>query len=127
MTIAFASVDGKHINQHFGWSKSFYLYRVDKETYSFIEEIDSSQEIEAENQKLDYKIGCIDSADIMYCSQIGPKASKMVQSAGIYPVRTSEDEKISDAIARIQETLNTDNPPPWLLRIYYKAAQREAS
>lgn len=126
MKIAFASVDGEHINQHFGWSKSFYLYSVDKETSGFIKEIESSQEIEEEDQKLNYKIGCIEEADILYCSQIGPKASKMVQAAGIYPVRSSEDEKISDAIAKIQEMLE-NNPAPWLLRIYHRAARREAS
>ncbi len=120
MNIAFASKDGEHIDQHFGWAKRFYLYDVDKDSHRLIEEIGSSQEIEAEHEKLTYKIGCIEAADIMYCSQIGPKASKMVQSAGIYPVRAAEDEKIMDAIGKLQAMLN-DNPAPWLLRIYYKA------
>lgn len=124
MNVAFASKDGEHVDQHFGWAKSFYLYHIDKETSSLITEIESSQEIEAENAKLAYKIACIEAADIMYCSQIGPKASKMVQSAGIYPVRAAEDEKISDAISKLQGMLN-DSPAPWLLRIYHKAAQRE--
>ena len=31
MKIAFASSTGEKIDQHFGWSKTFYLYEVDKE------------------------------------------------------------------------------------------------
>ncbi|MDO8452979.1 MAG: NifB/NifX family molybdenum-iron cluster-binding protein, partial [Sulfurimonas sp.] len=89
MNIAFASSDGELINQHFGWSKKFYLYRVNKESSEFIEKIDSSNEPEGEKEKLDYKIGTISEAEILYCTQIGPNASKMVQSAGIYPARVA--------------------------------------
>lgn len=125
MNIAFASSDGELINQHFGWSKTFYLFEVDKSSSTFLKSIDSSEEPEEEKAKLTYKIGTIEEADIMYCTQIGPTASKMVQSSGIHPVRVSEGEKIADAIANIQEMLN-DNPPMWLLRIFHKAEQRSA-
>jgi nitrogen fixation protein NifX len=125
MNIAFASSDGALVNQHFGWSKTFYLFEVDKTSSTFLKSIDSSEEPEEEKAKLAYKIGTIEEADIMYCTQIGPTASKMVQSSGIHPVRVSEGEKIEDAIAKIQEMLN-DNPPMWLLRIFHKAGQRSA-
>lgn len=125
MNIAFASSDGALVNQHFGWSKTFYLFEVDKTSSTFLKSIDSSEEPEEEKAKLAYKIGTIEEADIMYCTQIGPTASKMVQSSGIHPVRVSEGEKIADAIAKIQEMLN-DNPPMWLLRIFHKATQRSA-
>ncbi|MEA1920070.1 MAG: NifB/NifX family molybdenum-iron cluster-binding protein [Campylobacterota bacterium] len=125
MQIAFASDDGITINQHFGWSKIFYLYHVDKERASLLKTLDSSEEPEGEKEKLNYKIGTISEADIMYCTQIGPTASKMVQAARIHPARVAEGEKIDDAIAKLQEMLHT-NPPPWLLRIYHKAEARDA-
>lgn len=125
MNIAFASSDGELVNQHFGWSKTFYLFEVGKDSSTFLKSIDSSEEPEEEKAKLTYKIGTIEDADIMYCTQIGPTASKMVQSSGIHPVRVSEGEKISDAIAKIQEMLN-DNPPMWLLRIFHKSGARIA-
>ncbi len=125
MTIAFASGDGVHIDQHFGWSKQFYLFDVGMETSSLLKIIDSSEEPEGEQEKLNYKIGTISDADIMYCTQIGPTASKMVQASRIHPVRVSEGENIAEAIAKLQQMLN-DAPPPWLLRIYHKAAQRSA-
>lgn len=118
MKIAFASTDKVHIDQHFGWSKTFQLFEVDKDSSSFVKEIDSSIEYEDEMEKLNYKIETIKEADMIYCTQIGPSASKMVQAAKIHPIRSSGDETIAEAIAKLQEMLN-GNPPPWLLRIYY--------
>jgi len=125
MNIAFASSIGEIIDQHFGWAKQFYLYEVDKESATLLKVIDSSNEPEGEKEKLNYKIGTIDEADIMYCTQIGPTASKMIQAAGVHPVRVAEGEELQGAIVKLQEMLN-DAPPPWLLRIYYKAEARSA-
>ena len=123
MNIAFASSNAETIDQHFGWSKSFYLYSVDNDKAQLLSVIDSSKEPEGEEEKLKYKISTINAADIMYCTQIGPTASKMVQSSGIYPVKVAEGEKIQDAITKLQLMLNTE-PPMWLLRIYHKAKSR---
>lgn len=125
MNIAFASSDGKVIDQHFGWSKTFHLFKVSKEGFELLEVIDSSDEPEGEKEKLNYKIGTIGEADIMYCTQIGPTASKMIQAAGVHPVRVAEGEGIEEAIFKLQEMLN-DAPAPWLLRIYHKAEARSA-
>ncbi len=125
MYIAFASSNGESVDQHFGWSKQFYLYEVGKESSEFLSVIDSSDEPEGEKEKLNYKIGTINEADIMYCTQIGPTASKMIQAGGIHPVRVAEGEKISEAILKVQDMLN-NAPAPWLLRIFHKAEARSA-
>jgi nitrogen fixation protein NifX len=125
MNVVFASNDGVSVNEHFGWSKSFYLFEVMKDSSELLKCIDSSEEPEEEKAKLTYKIGTIEDADIMYCTQIGPTASKMIQASGIHPVRVTEGEKITDAIIKIQEMLN-ENTPLWLLRIYHKALNRSA-
>ena len=125
MNIAFASSNGEAVDQHFGWSKTFYLYKVGKDSSKLLSVIDSSEEPEGEKEKLNYKIGTISEADIMYCTQIGPTASKMIQAAGVHPVRVAENESISEAIAKLQGMLN-DAPAPWLLRIYHKAEARSA-
>lgn len=125
MIIAFASSTGDKIDQHFGWSKEFYLYEVNKDSAALLKVVDSSQEPEEEVAKLNYKIGTIEDADIMYCTQIGPKASKMVQASGIYPVRVAEGEELQVAIKNLQEMLE-GQPPMWLLRIFHKAQARSA-
>lgn len=125
MLIAFASSDGSHIDQHFGWSKSFELYRVTADNAEYIKTLDSSEDaIEDEHEKLAYKIGTVKEADIMYCSQIGPTASKMVLASKIYPMRSAENERIDESIAKLQELL-LGNPPPWLLRIVHTSKDKE--
>lgn len=125
MLVAFASSDGIFVNQHFGWSKQFDLYRVDAQSAEYVKTLDSSEDgIEDEHEKLAYKIGTVKEADIMFCSQIGPTASKLVLAAKIYPMRSSENERIDDAIKKLQELL-LGNPPPWLLRIVHTSKDKE--
>ena len=122
MKIAFASKDNIHVNQHFGWCEKFYVYEVDGKGFSLVDEVDSSQKLDEEVEKLTYKIECVEGCDIIYVSQIGPKAANMVQSAGIYPMRaSSEDEKIEDVIKSLQKMIN-GNAPLWLKRILLKGA-----
>lgn len=123
MLIAFASSDGVHVNQHFGWSKSFELYRVSADNAEFVTTLDSSEDaIEDEHEKLAYKIGSVKDADLMYCTQIGPTASKMVLASKIHPLRAGENERIDEAIVKLQELL-LGNPPPWLLRIVHTSKE----
>ena len=125
MLIVFASSDGIHVNQHFGWSKSFELYRITAESAEYVKTIDSSQdEIADEHEKLAYKIGTIKEADILYCSQIGPTASKMVLAEKIHPLRSGENERIDETIQKIQELL-LNNPPLWLVRINNTSKDKE--
>ena len=120
LKIVFASKDNIHVNQHFGWCEKFYIYEVDGENFSLVDEVDSSLKKEDEVEKLTYKIECVDGCDIIYVSAIGPKAANMVQSAGIYPMRSaSEDEKIEDVINSMQKMIN-GNAPLWLKRILLK-------
>ena len=125
MLVAFASSDGVTVNQHFGWSKSFELYRITEDNAEFIKTLDSSQDaIEDEHEKLAYKISTVKEADIMYCSQIGPTASKMVLASKIYPMRSGENDRIDETIVKLQELL-LDNPPPWLQRIVHTTKDKE--
>lgn len=119
MLVAFASSTGEKIDQHFGWSKQFYLYEISKEDATFVACQKSEKELEDEKEKLAYKIDSLGGADILYCTQIGPTAAKMTQASGVYPVRVAEGEKIQEAIEKLQDLLN-NQAPPWLLRIYHK-------
>jgi len=119
MIISFASLDGIHANQHFGWCEKFYMYNVDENESFFIKEIHSSLKYDDEVDKLEYKINCIQNSDIVCVSQIGPKAANLVQQFGIYPMRSSE-EKIEDILKSLQNIIR-NNPPLWLQRILVRA------
>lgn len=118
MKIAFASLDGIHVNQHFGWCKTFYLYEIEGDDYNFVEEIDSSIEIEEEIEKLTYKISCIEEkADILYVLQIGPKAANMVKMSGVFPLKAAnENEEIKNVLNSLIKMKNS-NPPIWMRRL----------
>ena len=120
MKIAFASKDNVHVNQHFGWCEMFYIYEVFEDDYELINEVDSSLKFDDEVDKLEYKINCLEDSDIVYVSQIGPKAANMVQKCGIYPMKSShEAEKIEDVIQSLQKMMQ-GNAPLWLKRILLK-------
>lgn len=119
MKVAFASKDGKNVNEHFGWCENFYIYEIDKSSFSFLEKIDSSKKYDEEVDKLTYKIECVSGCDIVYVTQIGPKAANMVKLAGIYPMKSSkEDESIAHVIEAMQRLMR--NPPLWMQRIVLK-------
>lgn len=116
MKIAFASTDNIHVNQHFGWAKEFIIFEILGETFQLVKKVDSSIEIEDEIDKLTYKIECLEGSDVLVVQQIGPKASRMVQTCGIFPMQTSsENEKIEDILNKL--ILMKQNPPIWMRRL----------
>lgn len=119
MRVAFASTDGIHVNQHFGWCERFYIYELNETMCKALESIDSSQKFDAEIEKLEYKLSCIDGCDLLYVLQIGPKAATLVKSAGIFPLKApNESESIQEVLKKLQAMM--DSPPLWLKRIMLK-------
>ena len=117
MRVAFASKDRMHIDQHFGWCERFYVYEITHDDSNFSHEIDTSLAIDDEASKLEYRINALEGIDIVYLAAIGPKASTMVKSAGIFPLKSSsEGEKIAIAIHNLQNLI-ANTPPLWLQRI----------
>ena len=122
MKIAFASTDNIHVNQHFGWCKEFYIYEIIEDSYNFVKSVDSSIEISDEIEKLTYKIECLEDSDILYVLQIGPKASRMVQSCKIFPMQSSkENEKIEDILNLLIKMKS--NPPIWMRMLLENESQ----
>jgi nitrogen fixation protein NifX len=118
LKIAFASTDNIFVDQHFGWSEKFYIYEIQDDSFIFVKEVDSSLKKDDEIEKLIYKIESLEDAKILYVLQIGPKASTMVQSAGIFPMKSSkENEKIEDVLNSLIR-LKNDNPPIWMRRLF---------
>ena len=119
--IAFASKYNIYVNQHFGWCEKFFIYEITPTESYFIHEVDASLKQESEVDKLNYKIACLDESDIVYVLQLGPKASAMVKSAGVYPMQSSgETQKIEEVITALQKMMS-GSTPLWLKRIMIKA------
>lgn len=120
--IAIASTDNVHVNQHFGWCETFYVYAIDAEGYHLVETVDASQKHEEEIEKLVYKISCIEGCDIVYVTQIGPKAANMVQKVGIYPMRAASEEESIETVLQSLQKMIARNAPLWLKRILMQKA-----
>lgn len=117
MLVAFASIDGVHINEHFGWCKSFYLYEITDESFKLAKVIDSSLSPTQESEKLEYKIACLEDAKILCVSHIGPNASTLVKNAGIFVIKASkESDTIEEMLLNLLK-LKTTNPPLWMQRL----------
>ena len=121
MKIAFASKDGVHINEHFGWCQKFYLYKIDISGVHELGTSDASLDYKEESDRLAYKIECLEESDIVCVAQIGPKAANLLQSIGIYPLRSSnENETISSINNTLHSYLSDDHAPLWFKRIVYQ-------
>ncbi|WP_067175369.1 NifB/NifX family molybdenum-iron cluster-binding protein [Sulfurospirillum sp. UCH001] len=119
MKIAFASTDNIHVNDHFGWCKCFYLYEIKDDTFTFLKALFSPNEIVEEGDKLSYKIQCLEDANIVCASHIGPRASLMVKSSGIFVLKTEKEDEPIETLLNTLIALKNSNPPLWMQRFLH--------
>ena len=119
MKIAFASTDNIHVNDHFGWCKCYYLYEIQGDTFTFLKALPSPNEIESEGDKLSYKIECLEDANIVCASHIGPRASLMVKSSGIFVLKTEKENEPIETLLNTLIALKNSNPPLWMQRFLH--------
>ena len=119
MKIAFASTDNLHVNDHFGWCKCFYMYELFNDSFSFLKTLPSPNEHSEEGDKLAYKIACLEDANILCASHIGPRASLLVKGSGIFVLKSEkENEHIEDVLNTLLRLKNTQ-PPLWMQRFLH--------
>lgn len=119
MKIAFASTDNLHVNDHFGWCKCFYLYELLDDRFVFLKALPSPNELSEEGDKLAYKIECLEDANIVCASHIGPRASLMVKGSGIFVLKSEkENERIEDLLNTLIKLKNS-TPPLWMQRFLH--------
>lgn len=116
MKVAFATKDLIHVDDHFGWAKQFAVYNVTKEGYSVCPVIQSPEDHNEEEDKINYKIDALNGVSIVYVQAIGPTAAAKVINARIHPIKISEPTTIENALQQLQ-TMLAGNPPPWIKRI----------
>lgn len=119
MKIAFASTDNLHVNDHFGWCKCFYMYELLNDSFSFLKTLPSPNEHSEEGDKLAYKIACLEDANILCASHIGPRASLLVKGSGIFVLKSEkENERIEEVLNTLLRLKNTQ-PPLWMQRFLH--------
>jgi nitrogen fixation protein NifX len=124
MKVAFATTDGKNVNEHFGRSGMFAIYEVSKEGYRFIElrkfaegrdrEIEETKGLgEIHEDRVQKKVDRLVDCKLIYFTEIGGPSAARLSKAGIMPVKVKEVITIEEALQQLVEVLKK-SPPPWL-------------
>ncbi len=121
MKIAFATKDGKKINEHFGHSKSFAIYEITPDSYTFLENRDVVAQkggMSEEEDKIDSRVKTILDCAMVYVAQIGGTAAAKVIKNKIHPMQAKNEEEIEETLERLKVVLAS--PPPWLRKVLLK-------
>jgi nitrogen fixation protein NifX len=118
--VAFASTDMKHVNQHFGSSKSFAIYTVnaDNATLKEVAQFEAFAQ-DGNEDKLVEKLDLLNGCAAVYCQAVGGSAIRQLLARDIQPVKVSECSEISELVAALQEELR-DGPTAWLAKAVNK-------
>lgn len=87
--IAFASTDGKVVNEHFGKARKFHIVEIDEDKYKFIESRDNIQscsEFQHTEEGLLNSIKVISDCTAVFVARIGEVALRKVEAEGIQAI-----------------------------------------
>jgi len=124
MKIAFATTDGKRVDEHFGRAGMFAVYEMRADGYDLLEIRRFAEGRDEEiagtkgagrlhDDKVEAKVERLSDCSIIYLTEIGgPSAARLVRR-GIMPVKVKEPVTIEESLTRLTETMRT-SPPPWL-------------
>jgi len=122
LRIAFATRDGKNVNDHFGWARTFVLYDVSAESISRAGKLVFSSERLDErgnDDKLYGKIEALKGCHIVYSQAIGGLAAARLTRKKIQPLVAKEETRIEKLLEEFRKVLN-GSPPPWLRKLVGK-------
>lgn len=88
---AFASSDGKVVNQHFGRSKVFHIVEIDldNKSYKYIESrqnTPSCNNYEHTDEALVRSVNLIKDCKVLFVAKIGPGAKEKVSDSGVQAI-----------------------------------------
>ncbi len=130
MKIAFATTDGRIVDEHFGRAGVFSIYEMTErgcrflETRKFADGVDQavvstrSKGQEHEDAVQD-KVERLADCKLIYLTEIGgPSAARLVKK-GVMPMKVKEATSIENAINQLLGTIR-QSPPPWLRKALNK-------
>lgn len=113
MRVAFASSDGRAIDQHFGTSERFYLWEIAPEHAEAIGRVVVASTGEDGEDRIRARADALDGCTMVYTTHIGGPAAAKLVGRRIHPSKAIENTPIDRAIADLQTVLR-GKPPPWL-------------
>ncbi|NTU42539.1 MAG: nitrogen fixation protein NifX [Nitrospirales bacterium] len=126
MKIAFATTDGKNVDEHFGRAGMFAVYEMTAEGYKFLEmrKFSDGRDTEVEKSKgkeelheslVQGKVERLADCKVIYLTEIGGPSAARLARKGVMPVKVKEVVSIEESLVKLWETVKTA-APPWLRR-----------
>jgi nitrogen fixation protein NifX len=124
MKIAFATTDGKTVDEHFGRAGMFAIYEMTESGHHFVETrkfadgmdksvVDTRDKGPLHDDAVQSKVDRLADCKLVYLTEIGgPTAAKLVKR-GMMPMKVKEPVDIESALTQLEETIKK-SPPPWL-------------
>ena len=120
LRVAFATTDGKIVDQHFGSAQSFAIYGVNPERTQLMTVSEfGALEQDGNEDKLANKLALLQGCIAVYCRACGASAVRQLLAIEVQPVKVPDDATITDLLAALQAELR-EGPSSWLA----KAIQR---
>ena len=130
MKVAFATTDGKQVNEHFGRAGMFAIYDIAETGHRFVEMrtfadgmdmavVDTKDMGSLHDDAVQNKVDRLSDCKLIYLTEIGgPSAARLVKK-GIMPMKMKEIVSIEGALEQLLETIKK-SPPPWLRKALNK-------
>jgi nitrogen fixation protein NifX len=127
LIVAFASLEGDMVEQHFGSAQAFYLYAITADSAELIASHHFGQSRQDGNEdKLKPKLAWLAGADVVYCASIGGSATRQLVTLGINPIQVSGGPDVEDLISELQAQWRGEQPF-WLAKILKQKQQSGAA
>lgn len=124
LIVAFASMDGDCVDQHFGSARGFFVYEISGHSAKSVTHKLFPKELKDGNEdKLKPKLAWLLGCDLVYCGSIGGSATKQLITIGVHPVVVKEGPDVEEVIEQLQAEMNTELSP-MLQRIFLKKAPK---
>jgi nitrogen fixation protein NifX len=124
MKVAFATMDGKNVDEHFGRAGMFAIYEFADRGFHFVEMRKFSDGMDKSvtdtkdmgplhDSAVQNKVDRLADCKLIYLTEIGgPSAARLVKK-GIMPMKVKEVVSIESALNQLGDTIR-QSPPPWL-------------
>ncbi|TVZ38824.1 nitrogen fixation protein NifX [Alteromonadaceae bacterium 2753L.S.0a.02] len=117
LIVAFASLEGDMVDQHFGSAQGFFVYDVTAEAATLITSKQFAREAKDGNEdKLKPKLRWLVGSDVVYCGSIGGSATRQLVSLGITPKKVTGGPDVDELIEELQTQLEGE-PEFWLANV----------
>jgi nitrogen fixation protein NifX len=130
MKVAFATTDGKQVDEHFGRAGMFAIYELTEIGHRFLEirkfsegrdmvVVDTKDLGSLHDDAVQNKVDRLADCKLIYLTEIGgPSAARLVKK-GIMPMKVKEIIAIESALDQLAATIK-QSPPPWLKKAMAK-------